>query len=592
MSSSHDGMSNAQAETSDDTADIDGIDGEPIHQLSAPPNVVTNINNSSQLPGGYASNPFIPNDSSFGPSYSFDKTFQDAELDASSTGVLVSAENNPAVNNNLPLGTDAFSMVMALLGVQTLADAPAAIEANANTTDYTQIAALQQLRIGIMPPPPIDSQPMYVATFGNQHLQFTARQMELLHLYKNDLCNLQYHIAHSADASIADELFDLAMHSEAALFGTLTLTSLYKIRLRGGDGAQSEEMVEVRGFKERVSTALEQRRNTSMLDSGDAMAALHMVSAVLFDGGTSAEWDQFLDIAKAYVAQHPVVTMKSWHSSPVMEGSSSTALAARSGNAPTTMVDKKTQFIIKTVAWFDVIGSVTMRRTPFFLDTYRELFGRQGGAAMERIMGCNEKVLLAIAETAALAAWRRDEEEKGTLNFMKLAKRAGEIEEILSFTGPLDNGAGFTEYWGMDEARAEQERQARTVRLVSNVFRATGRLYLHTVVSQCNPDVQDIKVAVQSTIEAFKALQASDFDRSLVFPITLAGCMTDNKDYRGYLEGRLLQLGPKGQAVGNSGSCLKLMQAVWKKRDQQLTGPRIFDWIDTMNDLGWCLLLV
>ncbi|KIO28339.1 hypothetical protein M407DRAFT_243028 [Tulasnella calospora MUT 4182] len=382
------------------------------------------------------------------------------------------------------------------------------------------------------------------------------------------------------------------MHSEAALFGTLTLTSLYKIRLRGGDGAQSEEMVEVRGFKERVSTALEQRRNTSMLDSGDAMAALHMVSAVLFDGGTSAEWDQFLDIAKAYVAQHPVVTMKSWHSSPVMEGSSSTALAARSGNAPTTMVDKKTQFIIKTVAWFDVIGSVTMRRTPFFLDTYRELFGRQGGAAMERIMGCNEKVLLAIAETAALAAWRRDEEEKGTLNFMKLAKRAGEIEEILSFTGPLDNGAGFTEYWGMDEARAEQERQARTVRLVSNVFRATGRLYLHTVVSQCNPDVQDIKVAVQSTIEAFKALQASDFDRSLVFPITLAGCMTDNKDYRGYLEGRLLQLGPKGQAVGNSGSCLKLMQAVWKKRDQQLTGPRIFDWIDTMNDLGWCLLLV
>ncbi|KIO28340.1 hypothetical protein M407DRAFT_181617 [Tulasnella calospora MUT 4182] len=34
MSSSHDGMSNAQAETSDDTADIDGIDGEPIHQLS------------------------------------------------------------------------------------------------------------------------------------------------------------------------------------------------------------------------------------------------------------------------------------------------------------------------------------------------------------------------------------------------------------------------------------------------------------------------------------------------------------------------------------------------------------------------------
>ncbi|KAG8960786.1 hypothetical protein FRC00_014167 [Tulasnella sp. 408] len=584
MSSSHDNLNNAPAENSDEAADVDG---DPIVvQLNAP-SVATQVNNQTS---GYTRNSYIPHDSSFGPSYSFDKTFQDAEIDANSTGALVSS--NPAVENNLPLDTDAFTMVMAMLGVNTLADAPAAIEANANATDYTQIAALQQLRVGIAPPPPIDSQPMYVATFGNQHLQFTARQMELLHLYKNDLCNLQYHIAHSADSSIADELFDLAMNSEAALFGTLTLTSLYKIRLRGGPGAQSEEMVEVRGFKERVSTALEQKKNTSMLDSGDAMAALHMVSAVLFDGGTSSEWDQFLDIAKAFVAQHPVVTMKSWHSSPVMEGSSSTAVAGRS--APTTMVDKKTQFIIKTVAWFDVIGSVTMRRTPFFLDTYRELFGRQGGAAMERIMGCNEKVLLAIAETAALAAWRREEEKKGTLNFMNLAKRAGEIEEILSFIGPLDNGVGFNEYssWGMDEAKAEQERQARTVRLVSNVFRATGRLYLHTVVSQCNPDVQDIKVAVQATIEAFRALQASDFDRSLVFPITLAGCMTDIKENRAYLESRLLQLGPKGQAVGNSASCLKLMQAVWRKRDQQLTGSRVVDWIDTMNDLGWCLLLV
>lgn len=197
--------------------------------------------------------------------------------------------------------------------------------------------------------------------------------------------------------------------------------------------------------------------------------------------------------------------------------------------------------------------AVTMRRKPFFLDTYRELFGRQGGAAMERIMGCNEKVLLAIAETAALAAWRREEENKGTLNIMNLAQKGVKIDEILSFTGPQYNGSGFDDYLGgMSEAQMEQERQARTVRLVSNVFRAAGRLYLHTVVSGCNPDVQDIKTAVQATVDAFKVLEASDFDRSLVFPITLAGCMTDNKEHRAYLEGRLLKLGFKGQAVGNS----------------------------------------
>ncbi|KAG8981110.1 hypothetical protein FRC05_004010 [Tulasnella sp. 425] len=427
-------------------------------------------------------------------------------------------------------------------------EAPAAIEANANTTNVnlTLLAALQQVQVAIAPPTPIDSQSMYFATSGPQRPRLTARQMELLHLYKSDLCKLQYHIAYSMDSSIAYELFDLAMSSEAALFGTLTLTALYKIRLRGGgpSDSQSEEMVEVHGFFERVSTELAQKTQPSMLDSGDAMAALHVVSAVLFEGGTNAEWDQYLDIAKSYIAQHPVVNMRSWNSSPSGD---------RLSSAMTTTMDKTTQFIIKTVAWFDVIGSVTMRRQAFFLDTYRELFGRQGGAAMERIMGCNEKVLLAIAETAALAAWRREEENKGSLNIMSLAQKGVKIDEILSFTGPQYNGSGFEDDLGdMSEAQMEQERQARTVRLVSNVFRAAGRLYLHTVVSGCNPEVQDIKTAVQATVDAFKVLEASDFDRSLVFPITLAGCMTDNKEHRAYLEGRLLKLGFKGQAVGNS----------------------------------------
>jgi len=219
---------------------------------------------------------------------------------------------------------------------------------------------------------------------------------------------------------------------------------------------------------------------------------------------------------------------------------------------------------------------------------------------MERIMGCNEKVLLAIAETAALAKWRFDIERQGTLSFMELAERAKVIEDILRFVGPAYNGAGFQNSMSSDiddmlglnqQAKVERAKQAHTIRLVSNVFRATGKLYLHTVVSKCNPDVKEIKQAVQETVEAFQNLQASDVDRSLVFPIALAGCMTDNTVYRSYLEGRLKALGKQGEAVGNTKSCLQLMYAVWAKRDAE-GGPRVVDWIDTMKEMGWSLLLV
>lgn len=215
------------------------------------------------------------------------------------------------------------------------------------------LAALQQLQLTITPPPRVPSAPLYVAQYGEYQMQFTHRQMELLQLYRKDLCNLQYHIAHSADSSIADDLFDLAMHSQTALFGTLTLTSLYKIRLRGMQHPQAvpdEEMAEVRTFKDNVALALQGKNN---VDSGDAMAGLHMVSAVLFEGGTDAQWDTYLDVAKKWVANHPVVKTGSWNTSPTMEAST----AMVSGRQIPGVVDKKTAFIIKTTAWFDVIGS-------------------------------------------------------------------------------------------------------------------------------------------------------------------------------------------------------------------------------------------
>lgn len=224
-----------------------------------------------------------------------------------------------------------------------------------------------------------------------------------------------------------------------------------------------------------------------------------------------------------------------------------------------------------------------MRRKPYFLSTYQELFGRQGGAMMERIMGCDERVLLAIAETAALAEWRHD--NQNCLSFMDLCARAKKIEPYLQFTGPVYSAASFIDESDgsvsspsstVDEydailgttsnlttsgladggssrsQRQAEQRLAHRIRLVSNVFRAAGKLYLHTVVSGCNPDVKEIKDAVAETVTAFELLEASKTDRSLVFPIALAGCMTDNADYRLYLVSRLKALGHEGESVGNT----------------------------------------
>ncbi|KAG8903641.1 hypothetical protein FRB99_002916 [Tulasnella sp. 403] len=531
----------------------------------------------SPQPGSYNAVPTWPPPpppplaSSFGDSYTFDRRYSDMDSDLSATtaGALVPASGNQILGGATPFENATFASILSDFGlpnaVASGVSATQAVDQTALSMSMAPetLAVWQEFQNVATPAPMVQPLPMYLMQPGHSNA-FNSREMELLHLYRLKLCNLQYHIAHSTDNTLADELFELAMTSKAALFGTLTLTSLYNIRLRGLQQTVADEDIrEVRHFKDQVGVALNSA--PYMPDSGAAMAGLHMVSAVLFEGGTDAQWDEFLDIAKRWVQHHPVVKTGSWSTSPTLDAMGSTASAA---------VDKKTSFIIKTTAWFDVIGSITMRRAPHFLETYRELFGRQGGAGMERIMGCNEKVLLAIAETAALASWRHEMEKKGCLSVMELVQKASKIQERLDFIGPLYNGETFNsslsptlaaavggnplveEILGLnvqaERLKLERDQAAHTVRLVSNVFRATGQLYLHTVVSGCNPDVPEIKKAVTATVEAFKSLQASAVDRSLVFPIALAGCLTDDKEYRQYLVGRLKALGKQGEAVGNS----------------------------------------
>ncbi|KAG9039385.1 hypothetical protein FRB95_010673 [Tulasnella sp. JGI-2019a] len=587
------------------------VDGEPMPTLG---HSQSNLLGTREVVAAAANG--LPSHSSFGDTYQFDQRYSDAELGVVST-------STPMTSADVVIDSNQFFAAMTAIGMNEAAGL-----SNQMNLAPAQITMLEQFHQTLSSPAQvIDPMPFVdVSLYDKQ----SHKELELLYMYRGKLCNLQYHIAHSTDASIAEELFNIALTSNSALYGTLTLTSLFKIMTRDfhNGGPLDEALLELQFFKDKVAKGLgEKMRDPMTVDSGDAMAGLHMVSAILFEGGTNAQWEKFLDVAKTWVQKHPIVKTGSWTEQNVLpptdgavtmgplESPESRALTAKA-TASSALIDKKHAFIIKATAWFDVIGSVTMRRKPHFLSTYQELFGRQGGAMMEHMMGCDERVLLAIAETAALAEWRYDMEHRNCLSFMDLAHRANKIEPLLQFTGPVYSGASFIEEMAspsssMDEydailgtaptvdsnptntapkrTRAQQARSAHQIRLVSNVFRAAGKLYLHTVVSGCNPDMKEIKDAVAETVTAFGHLQASTTDRSLVFPIALAGCMTDNPEYRIYLVNRLKALGKEGEAVGNTKSCLQLMEAVWKKRDEGTS--RNVDWIDTMKEKGWSLLL-
>jgi len=102
-------------------------------------------------------------------------------------------------------------------------------------------------------------------------------------------------------------------------------------------------------------------------------------------------------------------------------------------------------------------------------------------------------------------------------------------------------------------------------------------------VSTGVPETSD---SVGKIIELFEQSSPSEVDGSLVFPICLAGCMTDDPVRREMLKARLQV---QDQTVGNLMLTCAAMEAVWQKRDSQ---GGVVDWRETMRGPHLNLLLV
>lgn len=98
--------------------------------------------------------------------------------------------------------------------------------------------------------------------------------------------------------------------------------------------------------------------------------------------------------------------------------------------------------------------------------------------------------------------------------------------------------------------------------------------------------VPEISNSVGVIVQLLGQLPSSEVDRALVFPICLAGCMTDDSNLRDFLKGRLQGL---DESLGNLMRTRLLMEAVWQKRD--ISGATV-DWRETMRERGLNLLLV
>ncbi|KAH9030561.1 fungal-specific transcription factor domain-containing protein [Lactarius hengduanensis] len=456
----------------------------------------------------------------------------------------------------------------------------------------------------------------------------SSHQSGLVRHYLDHVLRRQYLLA---DTSIAEFIIRTVQENPAVRDAVCLLASLHRESLRHGPphfpaaaaAAMTDALVlqndassDYSKTYKRICTNLRTSAAAGYTE-GEAMAGLFVVSAFLFRGGRGA-WQEFLSVAADWV----------WN-------------VLHAGGEPAETIlrcSDSQQFIIKTTFWFDILASTTRLQTPRFLSVYRELWSSRRGAYIENggarqlsmmsVMGCENSTALALAEISALACWKETHARQGTLSVPELVDRGRTIEsECLvhpsptpahpSLSGVAGGGDGRPGaaglYGGAGDADAELAEKRR---LTADIFRATARVYLHSVLSGEYPGCPEIRDGVQDTIECLRRVPAGGHGpqqqqqqqqespgqqnnvsrsvlRSVVFGICLCGCLTDDYTERQFLLRRLDE--EQAEGVGNCAEARSVMEQVWNRRASVSAGSgggSSLSWRDAMQQFGGESLLL
>lgn len=399
--------------------------------------------------------------------------------------------------------------------------------------------------------------PPSIMTIQQNYLHLNDYQNSTLQYYMKHVLRIQY--LH-ADGSIDRLIWNLIHSSDTARDAACLLADLHRKSMQGGSTAYGPP-----GDREVYQRI---QRATKPVTEGDALASLCMVSYFLFSGG-QGQWQAFLDSA----CQFSLTLLYQTNSSPAI------ALLH---------CHETLRFIIKTSMWFDVLASATLIRRPMFLDVLRSLYSSStahfddGPAATPRqlsmmdVMGCENRIVLALAEIADLACWKNERLKEDNLSVPELVRRGTAIELML---GDRDRNAPWNDCDYSDDADPGRPRRRF---LTSEVFRASALVYLHSVISGDHPRCPEIVSGIERTVRCLK--QAEDVStaryvvRSVVFSICICGCLTDNEVHRAYFLRRLTE--QQTETVGNCAMVSDLMKQVWehRKRNQPV------DWRVVMRE--------
>jgi hypothetical protein len=190
--------------------------------------------------------------------------------------------------------------------------------------------------------------------------------------------------------------------------------------------------------------------------------------------------------------------------------------------------------------------------------------------------------------------WKRENIEKGTFGVRELAVAADAIERRLEprldkITTELKHLSSIAAFG--DTKDSDDDKEEVLILRVTHAFANAAKVYLNVLVSGPNPEVTEIKDAVNATIKALSDFPDPKLLLHVVWPFCITGCMAAPGQRQAFRD-LASASGVQKTAFGTSWRALEVMETCWAMRDDGREEWRNCDWLDAMETLGHKVLLI
>ena len=223
------------------------------------------------------------------------------------------------------------------------------------------------------------------------------------------------------------------------------------------------------------------------------------------------------------------------------------------------------------LAWYDILSfATTNTRATTLYPCLGPGSGYKSYIQLEKVMGCENWVMLTILDIAILNEKKQNLAKEGNLAVCELEAQGTEIERR------LENGLAQI---------PTKKHETKDIQTVTNIFACSALIYLDVVMSGANPELHKIRSAVQRTIEALYSVPDHKLLRYLIWPVCIAACMATEEYYDFFTEMSMPEFGMSLRAM-------EVIQECWRLRKFNTSDTNPVDWNTAMQSLELHVLLV